>query len=138
MGFAWEEDVERPGRTVLYGGLIWLAAFAVSVLIYPLHETQRPLFESIMPVTLAIITAGLGVDLLRRLTGVGWRQGLIVGLVWFVINVAIDAPLFLVGGPMRMTAMDYIKDIGVTYLMIPIITLGLGIQATAHAGVRSR
>ena len=130
--------MERPGRTLPYGGLIWLAAFAVSVVIYPLHETERPLFESIMPVTLAIATTGLGVDLLRRLTGVGWRQALVVGLVWFVINVVIDAPLFLVGGPMLMTVMDYVKDIGVTYLLIPVITLGLGIQATAHAGVRSR
>lgn len=130
--------MERPGRTLLYGGLIWLAAFAVSVLIYPLHETERPLFESIMPVTLAIATTGLGVDLQRRLTNVGWRQGLLVGLIWLAINVVIDAPLFLIGGPMLMTVTDYVKDIGLTYLLIPVIMLGVGIQATAHEGVRSR
>ncbi len=130
--------MERPGLTILYGGMIWLAAFAVSVLIYPLHATQRPLFESIMPVTLALATTGLGVDLLRRLTKVGWREGLVVGFIWFAVNVAIDAPLFLIGGPMQMTVMDYVKDIGVTYLMIPIIAVGLAIRVTTDAGVRSR
>ena len=130
--------MERPGRTILYGGLVWLAAFAVSVLIYPLHATERPLFESIMPVALAAATTTLGVDLLRRLTRVGWKEGLVVGLLWFAINVLIDAPLFLIGGPMLMTVSDYAKDIGVTYLLIPLIVLGLGIRAADGTGVRSR
>lgn len=29
-------------------------------------------------------------------------------------------------GPMKMSVLDYIKDIGLTYLIIPAITIGMG------------
>jgi hypothetical protein len=46
------------------------------------------------------------------------------------MNLLLDAPLFS-QGPMRMTLPNYLADIGLTYLMIPVITLGLGLQAEA-------
>ena len=32
----------------------------------------------------------------------------------------------LFGGPMLMTVGEYLADIGATYVMIPVITIGLG------------
>jgi hypothetical protein len=107
--------------------LIWLIAFAVSVVIFPLRAAQRPLFESIMPVALAVATTGLALDLMRRTATSGWRNGLTVGLLWLAINVLIDLPLFTLGGPMLMPLSDYVMDIAVTYLIIPVITVGLGL-----------
>ena len=52
------------------------------------------------------------------------RQGLLLGLLWLAICLAIDA-LMLLGGPMQMTVPEYLADIGVTYLMIPVITIGI-------------
>jgi hypothetical protein len=53
-------------------------------------------------------------------------EGLRLGLLWLLISVAIDAPLMLLGGPMKMTVGQYLADIGLTYLLMPVITLGLG------------
>jgi len=39
-----------------FGFLVWLIPFVVAFLIFPLKESWRSLFESIMPVTLASIT----------------------------------------------------------------------------------
>ena len=49
------------GKPVLFGFLVWLAAFVAAILIFPLRESARPLFESIMPVVLSSATAALAV-----------------------------------------------------------------------------
>ena len=54
------------------------------------------------------------------------KEGFGVGLVWFAISIAIDLLMFM-WGPMKMTFADYMMDIGLTYLMIPIITVGFGL-----------
>ena len=63
------------------------------------------------------------------------REGVLLGCLWFAINILIDAPLMLLGGPMKMTLPDYMSDIGVTYLLIPAITIGIGLGC---AGAASR
>jgi hypothetical protein len=54
------------------------------------------------------------------------REGLMIGLLWLAISLIIDLPLMLSGGPMQMTLAEYVADIGVTYLLIPVVTVGLG------------
>jgi hypothetical protein len=108
------------------GVLIWLIAFAVAFALFPVRQANRPLFESIMPVVIAVATVFFGV---RHLRGVGTDfvlAGFVMGVVWLAINIVIDLPLFLLAGPMQTTLGDYLADIGVTYLMIPVITTGLG------------
>ena len=45
-------------KAVLFGFLIWLIPFVVAFIIFPLRESSRPLFESIMPVTVAVDAGG--------------------------------------------------------------------------------
>ncbi len=113
-------------KVVLFGFLIWLIAFAVAAMIFPLRTSQRPLFESIMPVVITVSTVLFAVLYFRNLKA-GFRQkGILIGVVWLIINLAIDLPLFLLESPMQMSFADYIMDIGVTYLIIPVITIGFG------------
>ncbi len=123
------------GKAILFGFLVWLAAFVAAILIFPLRESARPLFESIMPVVLSSATAALAVIYFRRVTRDYLREGVLLGCLWFAINILIDAPLMLLGGPMKMTLPDYMSDIGVTYLLIPAITIGIGLGC---AGAASR
>ncbi len=113
------------GKALLFGFLVWLVPFAVAFAIFPIHETSRPLFESIMAVALAITVVPLGVVYLRRVRRRYLREGLRLGLLWLVMCVAIDAPLMLLGGRMYVTVPEYLADIGLTYLMIPVITIGI-------------
>ena len=34
--------------------------------------------------------------------------------------------MMLFGGPMLMTFGEYLSDIGITYLIIPVVTMGIG------------
>jgi hypothetical protein len=113
-------------KAVLYGFLLWLIIFLISIFTFPVRETNRPLFESIMPVAISICVVLFSLRYFARVDRRFLLEGILIGLIWLVINVAIDIPLFLVGGPMKTTPFEYASDIGITYLMIPIITIGLG------------
>ncbi len=109
----------------LFGFLTWLLPFVVSVLIFPLRESQRPLFESIMPVVVTVCAVFFSSLYLRKVETGFLQEGLLLGVAWFVINIVVDLLLFS-EGPMKMTFADYMMDIGLTYLIIPSVAFGYG------------
>lgn len=111
---------------ILYGILIWLGPFLISFLIFPLRDTNRPLFESIMPLVLTIMVVFSSVLYFKKIDRRFIREGFIIGVIWFVINILIDLVLFIPESPMQMTFSEYMMDIGLTYLIIPVITVGFG------------
>ncbi len=117
------------GKAILFGFFVWLAAFVVAFLIFPLRESSRPLFESIMPVVVTTATAGFDVVYFRAVRKEYLREGIVLGCLWLAINVVIDLPLMLTAGPMQMTAGQYVADIGLTYLIIPAVTIGIGMSS---------
>jgi uncharacterized membrane protein YpjA len=119
--------MSSPRRSVVYGFLIWLVPLIVSFVIFGWHESERPLFESIMAVAVTATTAVLGIFYLRSVTRDFLREGIAIGVTWYVIAVVIDLLMFMWGPEdMRMTFADYMKDIGITYLIIPVVTIALG------------
>ena len=74
------------------------------------------------------LTAFFAVMYVRGVKADYLREGVVPGCLWLAINVLIDLPLFLAGGPMKMTLGQYTADIGLTYLVIPAVTIGLGCQ----------
>jgi len=113
-------------KAIGFGVLVWLIPFSVAFLIFPIHDTARPLFESVMAVTVCATSVLLGIAYLKNVREDIVTEGIQIGALWFVISILIDTPLMLLGGPMKMSISAYIDDIGVTYLCIPIITWGLG------------
>ena len=117
-------------KALLLGLLVWLVPFVVALCIFPLKTSWRSLFESIMPVTLAAIVTGCALLYSRRVPAPSLREGLLLGLLWWAISLAIDLPLML-SPPISMPPLEYAADIGLTYLMIPILTFGI---AAARCG----
>jgi hypothetical protein len=113
------------GKAIGYGFLVWLTPFVVAFMIFPIHESSRPLFESIMAVAVSSAATVFGILYLKDVSQHIVKEGVLIGILWLVISVMVDAPLMLFGGPMKMSITGYIADIGVTYLCIPVITWGL-------------
>ena len=109
----------------LFGFLLWLIPFAVSVLIFPLRMSQRPLFESIMPVVIAIWTVFFSILYLSKKKSDLLKESIFIGIAWLLISIVLDLMIFI-EGPLKMPIWDYVTDIAVTYLMIPVITSGFG------------
>lgn len=117
--------MKRRGTVLLYGFVLWLIPFIVAFAIFPVRESNRPLFESIMPVVLCAATVVLARAYFSRIDADFRRAGLTVGITWMVICVVLDLLLFT-WGPMTMTLGAYMADIGLTYFIIPIVTTGMG------------
>lgn len=113
---------------LLYGFLVWLIPFVVSVLIFPLKTRLPALFESIMPVVLVACVVSFLVLYFRKAEAVSFSEAVLVGTLWFVISLAFDLLMFM-WGPMKMTLANYVMDIGLTYLIIPTIAIGSGYLA---------
>lgn len=110
---------------IIYGLAIWAVTLIVAFLIFPLRQNERPLFESIMPVVLTAATTLFSYLYFKKVDKRFVIQGLCLGLIWIAISLVLDALMFS-RGPMTMKLIDYIKDIGITYLIILIIPLGFG------------
>lgn len=115
-------------RTLGYGLLVWLIPFVVAVCAFTLKANWRSLFESVMAVTVAATVVGFGVLYLQRVERTSPREGFLLGLIWLLLSVGIDLPLML-SPPINYSVAEYVADIGLTYVMIPIITLGLATVA---------
>jgi hypothetical protein len=115
-------------RAILLGLLVWLLPFVVAFAALAIKQSWRSLFESIMPLTLAIVVVGCGNAYLRRVPQCSVAEAARLGLLWLAISVAIDLPLML-SPPISYTPSEYAADIGLTYVMMPVITIGLAVAA---------
>jgi hypothetical protein len=113
-------------KLVGFGFLIWLIPFLVSFVIFPLKTSNRPLFESIMPVVLVFAVMISSVLYFKKIDKDSLKEGILAGVLWFVISLVIDLLLFLPVSPMQMSFVDYMMDIGLTYLIILMIPMGIG------------
>ena len=109
-----------------FGFLIWLIPFLISFLIFPLREDNRALFESIMPVVLTIVVIKLTIFYYLKLEKGFLREGIMLGVIWFVISIIIDLFMFIPESEWHMSFSEYMMDIGLTYLIILIIPIGFG------------
>lgn len=116
-------------RTSLFGILVWLVPFLVAF--FPLKESWRSLFESVMPVALALVVVACAVRYFRRVSSISAAEGAGLGLLWLALSVLIGLPLML-SPPTSYTVEEYAADVGLTYLMIPIITIGMAVVASRN------
>jgi hypothetical protein len=118
--------MHRYLKIILFGFLTWLISFVVSFAVFPLRTSQRAFFETIMAVAVTAVAVLFTVLYLRRANGHFLREGTLIGNAWFIINLLIDLPLFMLDSPMQMAFADYMMDIGLTYLIYPVVSMGCG------------
>jgi hypothetical protein len=117
---------------LLYGVLIWLIPFVVAFLIYPIRTSNRALFESIMPVVVTMCTVFFSIFYFIKVKIDFLKEGILLGVVWIIISLVIDLAMFMPESPMKMSFVDYMMDIGLTYLIIPVICIGFGYLLQTH------
>jgi hypothetical protein len=111
--------------TLLYALAVWVIPFVVAMFIFPIRESNRPLFESIMPVVLCIAVVIFTILYFKKVETNFLNEGILLGIIFFFVSFIIDLSMFM-WGPMKMTFGEYISDIGVTYLLMPVITIAFG------------
>lgn len=109
-------------RIILLGLLIWAVPFGLGMVIFPVVPPVSALFDTIMVVTLAGTTAIASVIHVSRLKEASLDDGLRAGSIWMLMSLLCDVPFFILGPEMtRMDPVDYMADVGLSYIMIPLI-----------------
>lgn len=114
-------------KNILLGFLSWLIPFAVSFLFYkPDGETVvlYATFKSIIMVVGVISGCYLLFRYFKFVDNDFIRNGVLVGLSWFAINIILDALILI--PIMKTTFADYFMAIGISYIAIPTISITIG------------
>jgi len=120
-------------RTTALGVTAWVVPFVLSFLFFDRTGhllVAQPLFKSAM----VLIGGGVGVALLvvafRRLPP-SPRSGFLLGAYWLAISLALD--LLVLVPLVQMPVVLYFYDIGLRYLLIPVIATALGMVGSRPA-----
>jgi hypothetical protein len=127
-----DDGVNKYIKLVGFGFLIWLIPFLVSFLIFPLRNENRVLFESIMPVVVVFVVVVFSLLYFKKLEKNFLHESIIACVIWFLISILIDLIMFLPETPWHMSIIDYMMDIGLTYVIILIIPIGWGFLLNKH------
>ena len=123
---------------LLFGFLSWLIPFLASIPFYSMQGgllVDVFLFKSIMIVVGSLVGTVLMVVLFLRIHESYLREGILIGFSWLLINWVLDA---LVLVPMSgMNAATYFSQIGIRYLVIPIIAIGMGFVLERTKGIHN-
>ncbi len=124
-------------KALLYAFMGWLIPFITASALYPLREEGHPLFETIMPLSIALCGVFFSLLYLGGTEGGFAREGVIFGLLCFGVSFALDLSLALFG-PERMTFFHYLTDAGMTFLLYPIVIVGMGLLLERKMRERDR
>jgi len=114
-------------KNLWLGFLSWLIPFIISFLFYkPGGELLVPYatFKSIITVVGALSGCYLLYRYFKYVDNNFIRNGVIVGLTWFVINLILDAIILI--PIMKTTLTNYFMTIGISYFSIPVISTTMG------------
>jgi len=119
--------IKKISRMMFFGFLIWFITFVISFFFYSKDKTlliPLPLFKSLM----IVIGSGTGAFFITHyFLSVKKRfftNGIIIGVTWLLINLLLDMLILIPMGGYTFT--NYIFDIGLRYLTIPITTITIG------------
>jgi len=115
-------------RNILYGFLAWLIPFVASIFFYTKEGgliIDIFFFKTIMIIVGSISGAFLLISYFKRINIRYLKEGIYVGITWFVINILLDLLVLI---PMSgMAISDYFLQIGLRYLVMPVMSIMVGI-----------
>ena len=109
------------------GFLTWLIPFIVSFLFFapdgsPLIDIT--FFKSIMLILGCLVGVLCLIQSFKRVNESYLEEGVKIGLIWLLMNIILDLIFLLPLG--KLTITDYFTQIGIRYINIPIISIGMG------------
>lgn len=114
-------------KNVAYGFLSWLVPFVASLFFYT-REGELAinifLFKSIMIVVGSLTAAILLISYFKGIGADYLKEGVTLGFTWLFINLLLD--IIVLVAMFGMPAGDYFSQIGLRYLVIPVMTITVG------------
>jgi hypothetical protein len=126
-------------KNIKLGFLSWLLPFALSFVFYkPSGEltVSYDLFKSLMIVLGSVTGCFLLFRYFKFVERDFIKQGVLVGISWFLINIILDTLILL---PMMDESFsNYFISIGLRYTVIPAISITMGYLLNRQSGMAER
>ena len=114
-------------KILLFGFFTWLIPFVSSFFFYMTGELSIDiyLFKSIMIIIGGVAAAIFIIVYFNEVSTDFVKESIILGVSWLVINLILDLLILI---PMsKMTLGDYFVQIGIRYLVIPVMCIMVGL-----------
>ncbi len=119
---------DKKTKMVLYGLLMWLIPFVASFFFFDPATQKLTIDETFFKSIMIVLSSSIGVlfliDYFKEIKTGFVKEGLIAGIVWLVINWGLD--LFILLPMMKNDIGTYFMQVGLRYLIIPIMSVGMG------------
>ncbi len=112
-------------KLVVYGFLVWLipTLITTALLFFPKITF---LFDIISAVSITISVAVFSYLYFKDINTNFIKEGIIIGFTWVIISIVLDL-LMIILGVSHTTLTDYALIVVPLYVIIPAITIGLGL-----------
>lgn len=120
-------------KAVVFGVLLWVVVAATLTVSLPLMASNRGLYDSIGAIVISLGLVTFSALYLRPVRRNVLRESIYLSLVFAVVIAGLDTSLLMLG-VLKMSISQFLSDIAVSYLMTPIITIGMGCMAREAGG----
>ena len=119
--------MQSPIRALLYGiaiWFVWVSLVVVSAKLLPTEISGSALFVSMQMVALVALVLGSTILYLRRVGDGTFEEGLLIGLGWVAVMIALDLAHSVVHpGMVSLDTGTYFATVVPSYVVVPIITV---------------
>lgn len=114
---------------IIYGILIWIITYLATEILNPIFSTALPNINIIVPIILIIATGFFGILYIRNFNENEVMEGLLVGVVFIIIDIICDFLLMLFAKNNSLIFTDYKLHIISMIVITLLITTFLGYLA---------
>lgn len=112
-------------KIINYGLLVWLIPSLITVILGSFISAMN-IFEIVSAVAIAVTVMVFSYLYLKGITENFIKEGVLIGISWLIINIVLDIILILLGIS-QLTLTNYAMYVAPLYIIIPAITIGLGV-----------
>jgi uncharacterized membrane protein YpjA len=111
-------------RKIGYGFIVWVIPFVSAIPLLGLMQSDPIFFKTLMIIVGGLIAAICTVLYFNKVEKDYLKEGIGLGIVWLIVNWLLDFAALL---PLsKMPYLQYFKEIGLRYLMMPAMTVPIG------------
>jgi amino acid transporter len=126
-------NLNKIFKLIGFGFIIWLIPTLATLSVSYLGALNY--FDVISSVSIAVTVIALPYLYFKDINENYVREGIICGVVWLVISIILDIVLIFLGIN-KITMIEYVIDIAPIYIVIPAITIVLGLYRNQNQDTR--
>ena len=117
--------MNKNAKIINYGLLVWLIPSLITVISGSFLAAMN-IFEIVSASAIAVTVIAFSYLYFNCITQNFLKEGVLIGIIWLIISIVLDIILILLGIS-QLTLTDYAMYVAPLYIIIPAITIGLGL-----------